>query len=138
MDVIEAARALGRAIQADARYAAFTEAKKNNDEDIALQGLMGKLRLLQLSYQNESEKEQPDEKRLEQWDEEFRRTYADVMLNENMRAYEAKKQELDDLMTYVVNLLSLCANGADPDTAEPKPEDGSGCTGSCSTCGGCG
>ena len=59
MDVIEAARALGRAIQADARYAAYVEAKKTNDEDTALQGLIGKLSLLQMSYQNEAEKESP-------------------------------------------------------------------------------
>ena len=138
MDVIEAARALGKAIQADERFAAYIAAKQANDADSALQGLIGQLSILQTSYQNEAEKEQPDEAKLEQWDEEFRRIYADVMLNPNMRVFEEKKQVLDDLMTYIVNLLSLCANGADPDTAEPRPVDGAGCTGSCSTCGGCG
>lgn len=138
MDVIEAARALGKEIQADERYLAFAEAKKANDEDIALQGLIGKLNLLQLSYQNESEKENPDQEKLDKWDADFRNTYTEVMLNETMRAYEEKKQALDDLMSYIVNLLSLCVNGADPATAEPKANDGGGCTGSCSTCGGCG
>ena len=138
MDVIAATRALGKEIQADERYKAFVEAKQKNEEDIALQGMLGKLRLLQMSYQNESEKEQPDEERLQQWDDEFRKTYTEAMLNENMRAYEEKKQAVDDLMTYVVNLLTLCVNGEDPETAEPAPADGGGCTGSCSTCGGCG
>ena len=138
MDVIEAARALGKAIQADARYTEFQNAKKANDDDIVLQGLMGKLNILQMSYQNESAKDQPDNSRLEQWDEEFRKTYGEVMLNANMRVYEEKKQAVDDLMSYIVNLLTLIVNGADPDTAEPAPAEGSGCTGSCSSCGGCG
>ena len=138
MDVIEAARALGKEIQADARYLAFREAKQNNDDDIALQGLIGRLNILQMSYQNESEKETPDEAKLEQWDEEFRNVYNEVMLNPSMRAYEEKKQALDDLMRYIVNLLSLCANGEDPATAQPRANDGGGCTGSCSACGGCG
>lgn len=138
MDVIKAARELGKAIQEDERYLKYHEQKKKNDEDIELGGLMGKLSILQTSYQNESEKENPDNERLEKWDEEFRRTYTEVMLNENMRAYGEKKQELDDLMSYIVNLLTLCVNGEDPETAEPKPNDDGACTGSCSTCGGCG
>ena len=138
MDVIEAARALGKAIQADARYTEYMEAKKANDADAGLQGLIGKLSLLQMSYQNEAEKDAPDQRKLEQWESEFQSIYGEIMLNPNMRVFEEKKQAVDDLMSYIVNLLGLCANGADPDTAEPKPADGEGCTGSCSTCGGCG
>ena len=138
MDVIQAARELGKAIQSDERYLAFYEAKKNNDEDIELNGLMGKLNLLQLSYQRESEKENPDQDRLARWDEEFRQTYAEVMLNGNMRVYRERKQAVDDMMSYVINLLTLCVNGEDPETCEPKPKDDGACTGSCSTCGGCG
>lgn len=138
MDVIKAARELGKAIQADERYIQYADAKKANDDDIELQGLIGKLNILQMSYQNESEKENPDEKKLEQWDADFRNTYTEVMLNAKMRDFEEKKQVVDDLMSYIVNLLSLCVNGADPETAEPVQNDGSGCTGSCSTCGGCG
>ena len=138
MDVIEAARALGKAIQADARYAEYTAAKQANDEDTALQALIGKLNLLQMSYQNEAETEEPDQQKLDAWDEEFRSVYGEVMLNPNMRFFEEKKQAVDDLMSYIVNLLSLCANGADPETAEPRANNGEGCTGSCSSCGGCG
>ncbi len=138
MDVIELTRELGKTIQADERYAAYMAAKQANDDDMALQGLIGRLNILQMSYQNESEKETPDQAKLEKWDADFHSVYAEVMLNENMRKYQEKKQELDDLMSYIVNLLSLCVNGADPETAEPQPSDGGGCTGSCSSCGGCG
>ena len=137
-EVIRAARALGKAIQADERYKEYYAQRLKNDEDKALNGLLGKLSILQMSYQNESEKEEPDQARLDQWDEDFRRTYGEVMLNDNMRAYGEKKQAVDDMMNYIVNLLTLCVNGEAPETAEPKPNDEGACTGSCSTCGGCG
>jgi cell fate (sporulation/competence/biofilm development) regulator YlbF (YheA/YmcA/DUF963 family) len=137
-EVIKAARALGRAIQADERYTEYHAQRAKNDEDLELNGLLGKLSILQTSYQNESEKETPDQERLEKWDEDFRRIYGEIMLNANMRAYGEKKQALDDLMSYIMNLLTLCVNGEDPETAEPKPRTEGACTGSCSTCGGCG
>lgn len=138
MDVIAKARELGKVIQEDSRYLAFMEAKKKNDEDIELNGMIGKLNLLQMSYQNESAKETPNQEKLDQWDADFRDLYGSIMLNENMRRFEEKKQELDDLMNYLIQILSLCVNGEDPDTCEPQPEDEGACTGSCSTCGGCG
>ena len=135
--VEELVRQLGAAIQADERYLAYAAARQANDEDVELNGLIGKLNLLQLSYQNESGKETPDDDKLEKWDAEFRELYGQIMLNEHMRVYEEKKQNVDDMMNYLIQILTLCVNGEDPAVCEPKPETG-GCTGSCSTCGGCG
>lgn len=137
MNVIELTRQLGEAIQQDEKYIAFMEAKQANEEDLDLNAMIGKLNLVQMSYQNESGKDAPDEKKLEEMDNEFRQLYGDIMLNENMKRYEAKKQELDDMMNYLIGILSQCVNGADPATCEPVSESGD-CTGSCSTCGGCG
>ena len=137
MNVIELTRQLGEAIQQDEKYIAFMEAKKANEEDMDLNAMIGKLNLVQMSYQNEGGKDAPDEKKLEEMDNEFRQLYGDIMLNENMKRYEAKKQELDDMMNYLIGILSQCVNGADPATCEPVSENGD-CTGSCSTCGGCG
>ncbi len=137
MNVIELTRQLGEAIQQDEKYIAYMEAKQANEEDMDLNAMIGKLNLVQMSYQNESGKDAPDEKKLEEMDNEFRQLYGDIMLNENMKRYEAKKQELDDMMNYLIGILSQCVNGADPATCEPVSETGD-CTGSCSTCGGCG
>ena len=137
MNVIELTRQLGEAIQQDEKYIAFMEAKKANEEDMDLNAMIGKLNLVQMSYQNESGKDSPDEKKLEEMDNEFRQLYGDIMLNENMKRYEEKKQDLDDMMNYLIGILSQCVNGADPATCEPVSADGE-CTGSCSTCGGCG
>ena len=136
MDVIEITRQLGEAIQQDERYIAFMEAKRANEEDMELNAMIGKLNLVQMAYQNESGKEAPDEQKLSDMDKEFQQLYGDIMLNENMKRYEEKKQTVDDMMNYLIGILSQCVNGADPATCEPVSADGE-CTGSCSTCGGC-
>ena len=137
MDIIKATRELGKAIQQDERYLAFQEAQKANEADIELNGLIGKLNLIQLSYQNESQKEEPDTNKLEGYDNEFREIYGQIMLNENMRKYEETKGEVDAIMNHVIQLLTLCVNGEDPETCEVKaPEEG--CGGNCASCGGCG
>lgn len=138
MDIIKATRELGKAIQADERYLAFQDAQKANEADIELNGLIGKLNLIQLSYQNESQKDEPDTKKLEGMDAEFREIYGQVMLNENMRKYEEAKNEVDSMMNHVIQLLTLCVNGDDPETCEVKEADDGACGGNCASCGGCG
>lgn len=137
MDIITATRELGKAIQADERYLAFRKAQEANDSDIELNGLIGKLNLIQLSYQNESAKEEPDTKKLEEMDSQFREIYGQIMLNENMRNYEEAKGAVDEMMNHVIQLLTLCVNGDDPETCEVKPQE-EGCGGNCASCGGCG
>ena len=57
MDIIEQTRALGKMIQQDERYLAFMEAKKANDEDAALNELIGKLKKhLQFAVRSKSRK----------------------------------------------------------------------------------
>ncbi|MBR3768384.1 MAG: YlbF family regulator [Clostridia bacterium] len=137
MDVITAVRALGAAIQEDERYLAFMKAREANESDIELNGLIGKLNLIQLSYQNESQKEEPDQSKLEGMDAEFREIYGQIMLNENMRNYEEAKNTVDSMMNYLIQILTLCVNGDDPMTCEPQAQE-EGCGGNCASCGGCG
>ena len=87
MTVIEATRELGKAIQADERYTMLMAAKEANDKDDALNALIGKLNLIQMSYQHEAEGEANEEK-MNAYDKEFREVYTEVMANANMRNYE--------------------------------------------------
>ena len=136
MNVIAKTRELGAVIQQDERYVRFTEARKNNEADDALNEMIGKLNLIQMSYQNESSKDQPDESKMEGYDKQFREVYAQIMQNPNMIAYQSAKAEVDAMMNEVMQLLTMCVNGEDPAACE-IPEEHS-CSGSCSTCGGCG
>lgn len=135
-DVIKLARELGAAIQQDERYKSFEQARKANEGDDALNDLIGKLNLIQMNYNQEMQKETPDQTAVAGYDKEFREVYTQVMANKNMINYETARHEVDDMMNYLIGILSLCVNGEDPATCEPHRHD-EGCTGSCSSCGGC-
>ena len=88
-----------------------------------------------MSYQHEAEGG-ADEAKMNEYDKEFREVYTEVMLNENMKNYENARQDVDDMMNYVMQLLSMVVNGENPETCDPAAQ--ANCSGSCSTCGGCG
>lgn len=131
-------RELGKAIQQDERYLNLQKAIKANEEDTELNELMSKIQLIQVSYQHEAAKEDPDEGKIKAYDEEFRTVYGQVMQNENMRNYEVARKEIDDLMNYLTGILAMCVNGDDPDTCDPTAHScGGDCSGChCSDCGG--
>ena len=135
MDVIEITRQLGKAIQADDRYAKFVVAREANEKDDALNELVGKMQLVHMSYQHEASKEDANEQKLEAYEEEFMGIREKIMANENMKVYEAARAEIDAMMNYIVGLLTECVRGEDPETCEPPKEHE--CGGECSSCGGC-
>ena len=124
-------RELGKAIQQDERYLAMQKAIEANEKDTALNELMSKIQLIQVSYQHEASKEEPDEGKMQAYDEEFRSVYAEIMMNENMRNYEIARKDIDDLMNYITGILAMCVNGDDPDTCDPTAHS---CGGDCSGC----
>lgn len=135
MDVIALARELGAALQKDERYVKFEAAKKANEEDTALNELISKLQLVQLSFQQEAAKEDKDDAKLQEMDTEFGQLYGQIMASPNMQAYQAAAQEIDELMKYINGIFTLCLQGEDPATCEPHEEHN--CSGECSSCGGC-
>ena len=116
MDVIEATRKLGEAIQQDERYLKFAEARKNNDENEDLQKMIGEFNLIRLSMDQALSAENQDEEKI-------------MKCNNDMR-----ELQMDELMKNVTDIIELCVLGEDPATAEPKAHE---CSGSCATCGGC-
>lgn len=139
MDVIELTRKLGAEIQKDERYLAFAKAREANDADEELAGLLGKINIVQISYQREAEKgDDADEGKMEAYNEEFNTLYNEVMLNPNMAKYEAARTAVDDMMNYIVQLLSMCVNGENPETCEPQTQEPqASCGADCSSCTGC-
>jgi cell fate (sporulation/competence/biofilm development) regulator YlbF (YheA/YmcA/DUF963 family) len=136
MSVIELTRQLGAAIQKDERYLAFAAAKEANEKDEALNALMGEIQMIQMNYQMEASKETPDSAKMQEFEAEFNATYEAFMANENMQKYDEARAEVDSMMNYIMQILGLCVNGADPATCEPEQHDHS-CDGSCSSCSGC-
>ena len=133
-DVIKLARELGAALQADARYEALMQARKVNDEDEALQNLIGEFNMIMLKAQQEAEKEDKDEAKMQEYNEQYVAAYQKIMANENMIAYQAAQSELEAVVNTVNGIIAMSLNGEDPMTCDP---DAQNCTHDCSTCGGC-
>ena len=131
MSLEKLTRELGKAIQQDERYLAMQKAIEANEKDAALNELMSKIQLIQVSYQHEASKEEPDEGKMKAYDEEFRGVYTEIMMNPNMQAYEKARQDIDELMNYLTGILAMWVNGDDPDTCDPKAHQ---CGGDCSGC----
>lgn len=133
MDIIEAARQLGKAIQADERYIKYNECRKKNDRDETLQALIGEINLVRMQIETENAKDDKDEEKIKELSKKWRQIYSEIMVNENMQAYNQAKNDVDTVLQRMNSILDQCVEGEDPDTCEPA----SGCTGNCGTCGGC-
>ncbi|MCL1823300.1 MAG: YlbF family regulator [Oscillospiraceae bacterium] len=133
MEPIQAARELGKAIQADERFKAYFAAKDKNDSDEALQNLIGEFNLQRENLSRELSKgEEKEQSKVENLNIKMRETYELIMNNENMQEYTRAKGEVDLMINQVNQIIAMCCEGENPDTCEPKD-----CAGSCSSCAGC-
>lgn len=134
MDIIELTRELGKLIQQETSYIKLKAAEKDADNDQELQKAISEFNLKRLAINNETQKAEKDKEKLSKLNEEMQKIYADIMSNKNMIDYNEAKQEFDQITTRVMTIIQNCIDGEDPETTDYTPA----CTGSCSTCGGCG
>lgn len=139
MTVIEAARELGKVVQADERYIEYINTKNANDADEELQNLIGEFNLIRQNLVMESDKPEGEinNEKVKELTAKMHSAYDAVMSNENMAAFTMAKQGMDKLMSEINTILTYSVEGADPATCPSEPP-AADCTGSCSTCGGCG
>ena len=131
--IIAMARSIGRELQNDERFVRAQLAQNAADEDKELQDLIGEFNLKRIALNQESTREEKDGEKIRKLDGEIRDVYARLMANEHMQAYQAAKQELDQLINNVTTIIALSAQGQDPD----EIEESAGCGGDCSGCAGC-
>lgn len=130
--VIKMARELAKLIQQENAYKSMMLAHANNDDDAALQELIGKFNLIKVELNQAMTAENPEQEKLTKLDRELKETYQEIMNNENMKAFSLAKEEMDLLMRKVNTIISAAINGENPDEVNVDA-----CSGSCSTCGGC-
>lgn len=135
MDIIEKARELGKLIQQEESYIALQKAQANADADMELQNLIGDFNMKRMSINNEASKKDKDSDKLALLNSQMREDYSKIMSNKNMIAYNEAKDAFDMVANRVLAIVQQSAEGADPETADYST---SSCSGSCSTCGGCG
>lgn len=138
MDALQAARELGKAIQADPRYKDYVAAKEANDADEELQKLISAFSAKRAALQTEMSKEpeEQDGEKIRIMNKEMQDAYGEVMKNVNMANFAVVKNAFDILLNEVNMIISMSCEGEDPDTCDPHASHG--CGGSCATCGGCG
>ncbi len=136
MDVIQMTRELGKAIQQDERYIIYNLAKQVNDDDKELQEEIIKFENLRNDMRETMSVENPDFDKINAIDKETKALYQKIMSNPNMISFNKAQTALEELISNINQIISLCANGEDPDTCEPSNK--SSCSGNCSACGGCG
>jgi len=133
MDIIKQTRELGKLIQQDSRYKAYVEARDRNDNDPALQQMISEFNILRSDLSNEMIKDDKDTEKLKELDENIKTLYNSIMESDLMVAFNEAKNEMDALLSEINNIITMCANGEDPDTCTAS----AGCTGSCESCAGC-
>ena len=67
-------------------------------------------------------------------DEKLRTLYGEIMRTESMTKFNEAKTAMDELMNDINAILTMTVNGEDPATCDPHA---AGCSGNCSSCGGC-
>ena len=135
MDIIQKARELGKLIQQEESYIALQKAQADADADMELQNLIGDFNMKRMSINNEASKKDKDSDKLALLNSQMREDYSKIMSNKNMIAYNEAKDAFDMVANRVLAIVQQSAEGADPETADYST---SSCSGSCSTCGGCG
>ena len=134
MDIINLAREIGKELQKDNRYINMQLAKQSSDEDQKLQDMIGEFNLKRMAINNETQKDEQDQEKIQAFNQELRAVYTQIMENPNMIAYNSAKDELDALLKRVSAIIGQSADGEDPETTDLVE---SSCGGECSSCGGC-
>ena len=133
MDVIESVRNLGKAIQQDERFIRYAKAKLENDNNADLQALIGQFNITRMELDRRIESENNDDEKVKELNEQLRKVYSDIMSNPAMVEYNTAKVAVDGMVNEINTVISKCLDGEDPETCDTS----AGCSGSCSTCGGC-
>ena len=135
MDASDLFKKAAVALQTDERYLALAAARKANDEDEALQEMIGEFNLARMDLNNEISKDERSDERVAALNAKVNDLYGKIMASEGMVAYNAAKAEAEALISHIDAIINTAMNGGDPMLVE-APE--AGCTGSCASCGGCG
>jgi len=133
MDIIKMARDLGAELQKDDTYTAHAVAKAAADSDEKLQEQIGNFNLKKIALGQEIQKGEKDEAKVAELNAEVKELYGTIMQNPSMIAYNTTKGEMDKMLNFIQQIIVYAANGEDPYAVEEE----TGCSGSCSSCGGC-
>jgi len=133
MDCIDLFKKAAAAMQTDPRYLELDAARRENDNDQELQGLIGEFNLKRLDLNNESAKPEPDTAHVAELNQQVNDLYTQIMSSEGMVRYNTAKKECEAMVSHIDAIINTAMNGGDPMTVQAPT---GGCTGPRSTSGG--
>ena len=111
-------------LQREEAYLALEGTRKKNDEDEALQQLIGDFNLARIDLNSElSKSADKDQDKVNELNVKVNQLYNDIMANESMAAYNEAKAELESVMNYVNAIINTAVNGGDPLTRSRSRAD---------------
>lgn len=125
--IIEKAKELGELLKNSEQVKELAAARTAYEENTEIQNLLGQFNIHKMSIAAISKQENIDEKRLADHEAKMHEAYDKIMESDLMTQYQLKSQAVEALVSDINNILNFYITGETP----------SGCTGSCSTCGGC-
>ena len=128
MDCIDLFKKAAAAMQTDPRYLELDAARRENDNDQELQGLIGEFNLKRLDLNNESAKPEPDTAHVADLNQQVNDLYTQIMSSEGMVRYNTAKKECEAMVSHIDAIINTAMNGGDPMTVQAPT---GGCTGSC-------
>lgn len=132
MNVIEAARNLGKILQQDEAYIAYAKALLESEKDEELQNKIGNFNITKMNLDSELSKDEKDDEKVKELNAALRSAYDEIMSNPKMVAFNEAKGAVDTMLSQINTIIMMSVQGADPETCEINS-----CAGDCSSCGGC-
>ena len=118
MDCIDLFKKAAAAMQTDPRYLELDAARRENDNDQELQGLIGEFNLKRLDLNNESAKPEPDTAHVAELNQQVNDLYTQIMSSEGMVRYNTAKKECEAMVSYIDAIINTAMNGGDPMTVQ--------------------
>lgn len=136
---VQLARELAHAMREEECYIQMEAAAAANDADESLHENMVKFQTIQNRMQllsSNGTMSDDDNEAMELYQRQLMDVYNDIMVNPNMRAYQAAYGQFEKLMKFVDAIIGAGASGGDIDAVD---EDCccDECGGDCGSCGGC-
>ena len=125
--IIEKTKELGELLSQSEQVKAYAAAKVAYDQDNEIQELVGQFNIRKMSMAALSQQDNPDEERINSHEEKIKEIYDRIMESELMIDLQMKGQAVEQLIGEINNILNFYVTGENPQ----------GCSGNCSSCGGC-
>ncbi len=122
MDIMEAARALGVAIQASDAYKAYLAARDEAEKDPKIGEYNDKFKEMQALFETLVGQENPDEEKMQKIQADYMALYQEMNEIPTMAALQNARVSMNDIMNDAMQIIYLSVNGEDPMTCQPSEE----------------